>query len=172
MYACEFSVAQMRHFSCLHIRQDQNDLHLKWWFFFGKIGIFCKSIAGPLSEVKSPLMVHWLQLRRHTKVFIAKFASMMSPKCSIVENDGELMLMALHKHFLPHQQYSRWYSLFLASITDVMPVSFIFFHKIMNIRGWRCFPSSKIQFCNITKIFKVISQYFPALFKRIHNHVR
>ena len=23
---------------------------------------------------------------------------MMSPKCSIVENDGELMLMALHAH--------------------------------------------------------------------------
>ena len=28
----------------------------------------------------------------------AKFVSMMSPKCSIVENDGELMLMALHAH--------------------------------------------------------------------------
>lgn len=27
----------------------------------------------------------------------AKFVSMMSPKCSIVENDGELMLMALSK---------------------------------------------------------------------------
>ena len=26
----------------------------------------------------------------------AKFISMMSPKCSIVENDGELMLMPLH----------------------------------------------------------------------------
>ena len=36
-------------FACLHIRQDQNELHLKRWFF-AKIGIFCKSIAGPLSE--------------------------------------------------------------------------------------------------------------------------
>ena len=31
----------------------------------------------------------------------------MSPKCSIVEKDGELMLIALHTHFLPQQQYSR-----------------------------------------------------------------
>ena len=27
-------------------------------------------------------------------------------------------------------------------------------------------------FCNITMIFKVMSQYFPALFKHIHNHIR
>ena len=45
--------------------------------FFAKIGIFCKSIAGPLSEAKTHWMVNWLQLLnqlnfvwRHTKVFI------------------------------------------------------------------------------------------------------
>ena len=59
-----------------------------------------------------------------------------------------------------------------------MPVSFTFFHKITNIRSWRCFYSSKIRtqfshtFCNITMIFREMSQYFPALFKRIHNHIR
>ena len=38
-------------FACLHTRQDQNELHLKrWFFFFAKIGIFCKMDAGPLSE--------------------------------------------------------------------------------------------------------------------------
>ena len=37
----------------------------------------------------------------------AKFVSKMSPKCSIVENDSELTLMALHTHFLPQQHYSR-----------------------------------------------------------------
>ena len=36
---------------------------------------------------------------------------MMSPKCSIVKNDGELVLMALHTHFLPQQQYSRLFTL-------------------------------------------------------------
>ena len=45
-----------------------------------------------------------------------------------------------------------------------------FFHKITNIQSWWCFSSSKIHsqfshtFCNITMIFKVISEYFSALF--------
>ena len=43
----------------------------------------------------------------------------MFSKCSIVENDGELILMALHAHFLPQQQYSRVYALFLAFHTLV-----------------------------------------------------
>ena len=34
---------------------------------------------------------------------------MKSQKCSIVEIDGELILMAFHAHFLPHQQYSQVY---------------------------------------------------------------
>ena len=46
-------------------------------FFFAKIGIFCKSIAGPLSEAKTLWMINWLQILnqlnfvrvgRHTKV--------------------------------------------------------------------------------------------------------
>ena len=39
---------------------------------------------------------------------------MMSTKCSTVENDGELILMTLHTHFLRQQQYSQMYALFLA----------------------------------------------------------
>ena len=38
-------------FGCLHTRQDQNELHLNRWFFFVKIGIFCKSIAARLPSV-------------------------------------------------------------------------------------------------------------------------
>ena len=45
--------------------------------FFAKIGNFCRSIAGPLSEGKTHLMVNWLQLLkqlnfvwRHTKIFM------------------------------------------------------------------------------------------------------
>ena len=30
---------------------DQNEIHLKTWFFYGKIGIFRKSIAIPLPGV-------------------------------------------------------------------------------------------------------------------------
>ena len=82
-------------FPCLHTRQDQNKLHLKDDCFC-QIVIFCRLIAGPLSEAKTHWMVNLLQLLnqlnfvgRHSKVFNAKFVSMMSPKCSIVENDGE-----------------------------------------------------------------------------------
>ena len=41
-------------FACLHTRQGQNKLHLKRWFFV-KISIFCKLIAGPLSEACTQL---------------------------------------------------------------------------------------------------------------------
>ena len=52
MYACGFSVLQMRQFCLLHNRQDQNELHLER-LFFCKINIFLKSIAGPLSVAKT-----------------------------------------------------------------------------------------------------------------------
>ena len=65
--------------------------------FFPKIGIFCKSIAGPLSETKK--LNGQLALTREPielcvasyQGFYAKFVSIMSPKCLIVENDGEFL---------------------------------------------------------------------------------
>ena len=89
-------------------------------FFFAKIGIFCMSIAGPLSEAKTQLALtpepieHCMALYQALYV---KFIKIMSPKCSIVDNEGELMLMALHTYFLLQQQYSQYsrvYALFLA----------------------------------------------------------
>ena len=88
------------------------------FFFFAKIGIFCNSIAALLSEAKTHWMVNWPEpinvCISSYQGHYAKFISMMSPKCSIVESDGELMLMALHSYFLPQQQYSREYVMFLA----------------------------------------------------------
>ena len=46
-----FCAPKCDNFACLHTRQDQNELHLNIRFFFAKIGIFCKSIAGPLPSV-------------------------------------------------------------------------------------------------------------------------
>ena len=54
----------------------------------------------------------------------------MCPKYSIVENDGVLMLMALHTHFLPQQQYSRVYTLFLASSLWLIDEDASFFLKL------------------------------------------
>ena len=88
----------------LHTRQDQNELK-----------------KAQLSVAKTHWMVNWLQdlnqldfIWRPTICLYVKFVSMMSPKCSIAEDDGELMLIALHEHFLPQHQHSRVYTLFLA----------------------------------------------------------
>ena len=74
----DFLCPKCYNFACLYTRKDQNEPHLKRWVFvFAKIGIFCKSIVGPLSEAKTHWMVKWLQLLsqldfawRHTKVFM------------------------------------------------------------------------------------------------------
>ena len=42
-----FLCSKCDNFACLHTRQDQNELHLKRWFF----SFVCKSIAGPLPSV-------------------------------------------------------------------------------------------------------------------------
>ena len=47
-----FLCPKCENFAGLHTRQDQNELHLKRWFFcFAKIGIFYKSIAGPFLSI-------------------------------------------------------------------------------------------------------------------------
>ena len=109
-----FLCSKCDNFACFYTRQDQNELHLKrWFFFFVKIDIFCKLIAGALSEAKTHWMVGWLQLPNQLN-FVwrhAKFVYMMSPRTSM--NGDDLMLMALYTNFLQQQQYSRVYALFL-----------------------------------------------------------
>ena len=64
--------------------------------------------------------------------------------------------------------FAHCFRLYTLQFIDEDASFFHFFHKITNIRRWRCFSSSKIRkqfsqkFCNITMIFKVMSQYFPA----------
>ena len=148
------------------------------FFFFWSKSASSVSWSQAHLTAKTHWMVNWsipeaieLCIASYQGLY-AKFVSMMSPKSSIAENDGELMLMALHTHFLPQQQYS-W-----NSFIDENASFFHFFHKITNIWSWRCFSSFQIltqfshTFCNITMIFKVMSQYFPAFFKRVHNHIR
>ena len=93
---------------------------------FCKIGISCKSIVGPISEAKTPWMVNRLQLLnqlnfvwRHTKVFMQNSSQWI---------DGELILMALHTHFLPQQQYFRVYALFLGFHDEFIDEDASFLH--------------------------------------------
>ena len=81
------------------------------FFFFAKIAIFCKSVASDnaldsqLATIPNPTELHMALYQG----LYGKFVSMMSPKCWIVENDSELIFMALHTLFLPQQQYSLVY---------------------------------------------------------------
>ena len=53
-----FLCPKLDNLACLHTCPDRNEFHLKRWFFFSKIGIFCKSTEGPLSEAKTNWMVN------------------------------------------------------------------------------------------------------------------
>ena len=127
MYECRISVLQMRQF-CL----------FDWFFFLPKSAFSVSrsqthlaknALDRQLASTPEPIE---LCMASYQGVY-AKFVSMMSPKCSIVENDGELMLMALHTPFLPQQRYSRVYALFLVisrfGLSMRMPVSFNFFTR-------------------------------------------
>ena len=147
-------------------------LYLKRWFFFGTIGIFCKSIVVP--------RIGW-SIYFNSWTSWSLYVVIPMSLCKIRLNDVQsLRTTATYTHFLPQHHDSRVYALFLAFHALVYRGGwqfFHFFHKITNIRRWRCFSSSESRtqfshiFCNITVIFKVISQYFPAFFKRIHNHI-
>ena len=184
MYACGFSVSQMRQF-CLFTYPPRS----KWassekMIFFAKIGVYCKSIAGPLSEAITHWMVDWLQLLnqmnfvwRHTKVFMQYSYQWCLRNVQLLRTTANWCWWHF-THTLSATAAIFWFWLFTLWFVDKNATFFHFFHKIANIRSWRCFSSSKIRmqfshtFCNITMIFKVMSQYLPALFKRIHNHIR
>ena len=99
-------------FACLRTRQYQNELHLKRWFFF-----FLPTSVSSVSRSQAHLAKwkrigwsigfnSWTNWTSYQGLY-TKFVSMTSPNCSVVENDGELMLMALHT-------YSRVHALILA----------------------------------------------------------
>ena len=154
-----FSMYFVFFFACLHTRQH----HLKR-FFLPKPTSFVSRSQAHLAKC-------------NTKILMQNSSQWCLRKRRWIDVDG------VYAHFLSQQQYSRVYALFLAFYAMVWVIDeeasfFHFVHKITNIRNWRCFSSSNIRtqfshtFCNITMIFKAISQYFSALFERIYNHIR
>lgn len=66
-------------------------------FFFGKIGNLFKPFAAPRIGALEQLALIPKPIRLCAASYqglYAKSVSMMFPKCSTVENDGELMMMA------------------------------------------------------------------------------
>ena len=157
--AREFSVPQRRQFYIFTY-----PLRSKWASSGKMIFFFLPKSASSVSRSQIHLAkrkrIEW-SIGFNSWIFMAsyqghyaKFISMMSLKCLIVENDGELMLMALHAHFLLQHKYSRVYAQCLTFH------AFHFFHRITKIRSWPCLSSSRIR------------MQFSHTFERIHNHIR
>ena len=141
-------------FACLHTRQNQNELHVKRWFFLPKSA---SSVSRSQTHLVNRKRSGWsigfnsepieLYMASHQGL-CTKFVSMMSPKCSIVKNDGELMLMALHTHVSAtaaiFSGVCTVFWLFTLWFIDEDVSFFHIFHKITNIRCWRSFSSTKI----------------------------
>ena len=147
-------------------------------FFFAKIGIFCKLVAGIGWSVGFNSWTNW-----------TLYGVMPRSLCKIRLNDVFEMFNCWEQRWInvdgaSHTLYSRvqhssnilgcthcFWLFTLWWFIDEDASFFHFFHKLMNIRSWQCFSSSKIRmqfshtFCNITMIFKVISQFFSALLK-------
>lgn len=157
--------------------------------FFCKIGIFCKSIAGPLSEAKTHWMVSCLNSWTNCTLYGVIPRSLCKIRLNDVNSRNVQLLRTTVNWCWWRFTHTFYHNINILGCTDcfwIFTLWFIdddasffqFFHEITYIRSWRCFSSSKIRtqfshtFCNITMIFKVMSQYFPALFKRLHNHIR
>ena len=145
-------------------------IHSKRWFFLENI--FCKSVAGPFSEAKTYWMVNWLQLLNQLN-FVLRYIKIF------LQNSSQWCLRNVQLLRTKVNWYWWRFTHTFCHNSNILGCMHCFwlFHKITNIRSWLCLSSYKIRtqfsniFCNITMIFKVISEYFPALFKRIHNNI-
>ena len=123
-------------FDCLHIRQYQNEIHLKRWFFFTNIRIFCKSIAGPFSEAETHWMVNLLQLQNQLYGVIPRYL------CKIHLNDASEMFNCWERRWIDVDDASSTLSATAAIIfgcTHSLPLSSLL-AKILSVKWifpWR-----------------------------------
>ena len=168
--------------ACLNTLQDQNELHLKRYFFLPKSA---SSISRSQAHLAKRKRIAWsIGFNSWTNWTLCD----VIPRslCKIRLNDVSEMFNCWERRWIDVDSASHTLFATATIFSDVrtvfsftrfglsmrMPVSFTYFHKITNIRSWRCFSFSKIRiqfshtFCNITMIFKVMSQYFTALLVR------
>ena len=137
MNACGFSITQLRQFCFFTYlpRSHWSSLE-KMIFFFAKIGV--SRFAGPFSEAKTHWMVNWLHLLNkldfiwsHTKVSMQNSSQLCFWNVQLLRTVNWCF-----SHFMPQQQYSWMWALFLAfhALVYRRGCQFLsFFHKITNI---------------------------------------
>ena len=133
-----------------------------------------KSIASPLSEAKTQWMVNWLQFLkqlnfvwRHTNVIQHVSEMFNSWERRWIDVDGASHTLSATAAIFSGAQTVFGFSRF--GLLMRMPVSFTFSqaNEHMELTVLLFFQNPILHM-----IFKVMLQYFPALFKRIHNHIR
>ena len=164
-------------FACLHTRQDQNELHMKRWFF-------CRSQA-PLVKRKhigwSIGFNYWTNWtlygiipRSLYKIHLNDVSEMFNCwERRWIEVDGAataaIFSIFINALFLASHALVYWWECQFLSL-------FSQDNEHTELTVILCFQNPYAIFAhnlhNITMIFKVISQYFPAVFKRIHNPIR
>ena len=166
MSACVFSVPRKKQFCSFTYPPRSKLAKSEKMIFFAKIGIFCKSIAGPLNEVKTLWMVNWLQLLnqlnfvwRHIKLFMLNSSQWCLRNVQLLRTTLNWCWWCFTHTF--------WHSSNILGCTHCFWLFTLWF-----IDEDASFFQFSHTFCNITMIFKIMSQYFPALFKRICNHIR
>ena len=145
-------------FVCLNTHQNQSERHLKRWFFFAKIGIF---VSWPQAHLAKRKRVRW-------SIDFTSCTNWTVPKslCKIHLNDVSEMLICWGRRWIYVDGASHTLSTTAAKLSCVLAFHVLIyrwgcqclslFHKITNIRWWRCFSSSKIR----TQIFAHILQHY------------
>ena len=71
MYACEFSVRQMQQFCLFTYPLRSTGASSEKMIFFFRIGIFCKSIVGPLSEAYTSVYTTIFVRRKDKTIYLS-----------------------------------------------------------------------------------------------------
>ena len=153
-------------FACSHTRQDQNELHLKIWFLF--LPKSASSVSRSQVHLAKQKCIGW-SIGFNCWTNWTLYGIIPRPLCKIHLNNVFEMFNCWERRWIDVDGASHTLSATAAifsggrtifgflcfGLSMGMPVYFTFFHKITNIRSWRCFSSSKIRkqfshtFCNI-----------------------
>ena len=145
-----FLCSKCDNFVCLHTRQDQNELDLKRWFFFAKIGIFCKSITIPLPSVVQAYTQPYLFGER-LKLIICQIRHELSVAIHEISTSWKKRYMA-DPIEVQNMKKIKWHSFSTFAIAWTYNCCM---YDGFNINLTNCIQLSSIIFLCVDKVFKI-----------------